>query len=140
MSDKTLKIIALVALVAVILSTFNSYLILNSTTNIQEQLYAQEESITNLNSIQSQQISDLQTTLGEQGDSLNSLETRLESFEALQTALDAQEEMLDIIQSRLETVEALQTALDAQEESLNVLQPKLESLESQNSNQEEQIS
>ena len=139
MSDKILKVIAIVALIAVLLSAFNSYLILNNTTNIQEQLDMQKESITDLNNNQSQQISDLKIALDEKKTSLSALESRLETVESLQATLDIQEDMLNVLQSRLETVELLQTALDAQEESLNILQFELDNLESQNTNQQEQI-
>ena len=122
MSDKILKVIAIVALIAVLLSAFNSYLILNNTTNIQEQLDMQKESITDLSNNQSQQISDLKIALDEKKTSLSALESRLETVESLQATLDVQEDMLNVLQSRLETVELLQTALDAQEESLNILQ------------------
>ena len=139
MSDKILKVIAIVALVAVLLSVFNSYLILNSSTNIQEQLDTQKESITDLGNSQSQQISDLKNVLDEQKASLSALESRLEAVESLQATLDTQEDMLNLLQSKLEIVESLQTSLDAQEDSLNSLELEVENLTSQNTNQQTQI-
>ena len=82
MSDKTLKVIAIVALVAVILSAFNSYLIFDSTTNIQEQLDTQKDWISALNNNQTKQIEELKTNMDEQIERFSALQNKLETVEA----------------------------------------------------------
>ncbi len=113
MSNRTLKLVAIIAVAAVIFSAFNTCLILDSI-RAQEQINTQEERI-------------------------NELETSLEQFSAqnkqleeLQGALDAQEERLNELQSALddvavqaEQINKLQNALDqlnVQEEQISELQ------------------
>ena len=72
MFNRTLKLVAIIAVVAVIFSAFNTYLILDSI-RAQEQINAQEE-----------RINELET-------SLEQFSAQSEQLEELQGALDAQE-------------------------------------------------
>jgi serine protease Do len=112
MSNRTLKAVTIIAVVAIAFSAFNTYLILDSI-RVQEQLNAQEE-----------QLTEIQTTLEQ-------LRIQNEELDKIQSALDqlnAQEEQIVQIQNSLEQ-------LDAQREQIEELQNSLEQLDTQ----EEQI-
>jgi len=103
MSNRTLKLVAIIAVVAIIFSAFNTYLILDSI-RAQEQLNTQEE-----------RINELET-------SLEQFSAQSEQLEELQGALDAQEERLNELQSVLDDVAVQAEQLDAQEEQISELQ------------------
>ena len=129
MSNKTLKVIAIVALVAVILSAFNSYLILDSATNIQKQLDIQKDWISALNNNQTEQIEVLKTTMDEQIERLSSLQNKLETVEA--NYADQQKEIselhIDLDQTKVDLEEhtlALSTLIN----QVNILEDKIDQL------------
>ena len=129
MSDKTLKVIAIVALVAVILSAFNSYLIFDSTTNIQEQLDTQKDWISALNNNQTKQIEELKTNMDEQIERFSALQNKLETVEA--NYADQQKQIsgllieLDQINVELEdNILALSTLLN----QVNILEDNIDQL------------
>ncbi len=103
MSNRTLKLVAIIAVVAIIFSAFNTYLILDSI-RAQEQLNTQEE-----------RINELET-------SLKQFSAQSEQLEELQSALDAQEERLNELQSALDEVAVQTEQLDTQEEQISELQ------------------
>ncbi|MCK4884657.1 trypsin-like peptidase domain-containing protein, partial [Candidatus Bathyarchaeota archaeon] len=103
MSNRTLKLVAIIAVVAIIFSAFNTYLILDSI-RAQEQLNTQEE-----------RINELET-------SLEQFIAKSEQLEELQGALDAQEERLNELQSVLDDVAVQAEQLDVQEEQISELQ------------------
>lgn len=103
MSNRTLKLVAIIAVVAIIFSAFNTYLILDSI-RAQEQLNTQEE-----------RINELET-------SLEQFSAQSEQLEELQGALDAQEERLNELQSVLDDVAVQAEQLDVQEEQISELQ------------------
>ncbi len=103
MSNRTLKLVAIIAVVAIIFSAFNTYLILDSI-RAQEQLNTQEERINEL------------------GTSLEQFNAQSEQLEELQGALDAQEERLNELQSVLDDVAVQAEQLDVQEEQISELQ------------------
>jgi serine protease Do len=86
MSNRNLKIVAIIAVVAILFSAFNTYLILDSI-HVQEQLSAQEEQINVLQnaieqlSIQNEKLDELQSAL----EQVNAHE---EQISELQSALD----------------------------------------------------
>jgi len=102
MSNRTLKVVAIIAIVAIAFSAFNTYLILDSI-RVQEQLNAQEEQISELQSAleqinaQEEQINQIQKTLEQ-------IDIQREQIKELQNALaqlDAQEEQISELQSAL---------------------------------------
>ena len=103
MSNRTLKLVAIIAVVAIIFSAFNTYLILDSI-RAQEQLNTQEE-----------RINELET-------SLEQFIAKSEQLEELQGALDGQEERLNELQSVLDDVAVQAEQLDVQEEQISELQ------------------
>lgn len=121
MSNKALTVIAIIAVLAIVFSSFNTYLILDSV-RVQEQLNAQQEA----------QINDLQNAL----DQLSIQEEQLNELQSALDQLDTQEERLDELQSTLDQLSVqedqsseLQNALDqlsSQEDQLNELQSALD--------------
>ena len=68
MSNRTLKLVAILSIVAIVFSAFNTYLILDSL-QVQEQINAQEKKIDDLEtslellSIQNEQFNELQSVI-----------------------------------------------------------------------------
>lgn len=119
MSNRTLKVVAIIAVVAIIFSAFNTYLILDSI-RLQEQLNVQEEKINELQndldqfSTQKEQLNELQSALNTQGERLNELQSTLDQ-------LSIQEEQLS----------ELQSALDETRDSIGVARSDLSNLTNQ---------
>jgi serine protease Do len=102
MSNRTLKIVAIIAIVALIFSAFNTYLILDSV-RVQEQLNAQEEQ---LNEIQNalEQLSTQEEQIRELQSALEQLSVQVEQINEIQNALEqlsTQEEQIRELQSTL---------------------------------------
>jgi serine protease Do len=106
MSSKTLKVVAIIAVVAIFFSTLSFYLILDSFS-VREQLRRQEE-----------QLNELQNVLGqldELQEALKQLDAQEEQLNELQNALgqlDEQEEQLNELQNSIAQLDELQTALE----------------------------
>jgi len=98
MSDKVTKIIALIAIVAVAVSVFNSYLILNNMDNLQEKLNTQNEELENLMEEQNDQIEQLQQNLDEAQIALQDLETNLETAKIVS---EDQQDKIEQLQTEL---------------------------------------
>ena len=117
MSNRTLKTVAIIAIVTIIFSALNAYLILDSI-RVQEQLHAQEEKIDELHSaleqlsIQNEQLNELQSALNAQEKRINELQNTLEQ-------LSVQGEQITKLQSALEQ-------LHVQEEKISELQGALD--------------
>ena len=115
MSSRTLKLVAIIAVVAIVFSAFNTYLILDSI-RVQEQLTAQEEKIDELQnsleqlSIQNEQLAELQDILDAQEERLNELQTALDDLSVQGEQLTVQQQQLGIQQAQ---ISELQNALDA---------------------------
>ena len=107
MSNRTLKLVAIIAVVTIIFSAFNTYLILDSI-RAQEQLNAQEE-----------RINELET-------SLEQFSAQSEQLEELQGALDAQEERVSELQSALDELSVQGDQLNVQEGQISELQSRLD--------------
>jgi serine protease Do len=82
MSDKILKALAALVIVAIVLSTFNTYLILESNNNARKYYDAQEGKIADLNSTQIEQMATLQNLLNTQEERLSSLQSNLDNLTA----------------------------------------------------------
>jgi serine protease Do len=102
MSNRTLKAVAIIAVIAIVFSAFNTYLILDSI-RVQEQLNAQEEQLDEIQnaieqlSIQNEELDELQIALEQ-------LDTQREQINELQNSLeqlDTQEEQISELQSAL---------------------------------------
>ncbi|MCW4022880.1 MAG: trypsin-like peptidase domain-containing protein [Candidatus Bathyarchaeota archaeon] len=98
MSGKIFKIIAIVAVFAVVVSVFNSYMILSSTNNLQEQLLIQNEELQKLTEEQNDQIEHLQQSLDETQAALQDFENKLES---VQTEYENQQNQIEQLQTEL---------------------------------------
>ena len=104
MSHRTLKLIALVAAVAVIFSAFNTYLILDNI-NAKDQLNTQKERINELETslgqlnVQNAQIEELQGTINSQEERLNELQTALNEVSVPVRPIDAQQEQIIELQT-----------------------------------------
>jgi len=103
MSSRTLKLIIVVAVIVVVFSAFNAYLILDNIHN-QEQI-----------TTQTKRINELETSLEE-------FSSQNEHLEKLQVVLDAQEERLRELQMAVSDVVVQDERIDAQEEQIRELQ------------------
>ena len=103
MSSRTLKLITVVAVIVVVFSAFNAYLILDNIHN-QEQITTQTKRITELET------------------SLEEFSSQNEQLEKLQVVLDAQEERLRELQMAVSDVVVQDERIDAQEEQIRELQ------------------
>ena len=103
MSSRTLKLITVVAVIVVVFSAFNAYLILDNIHN-QEQI-----------TTQTKRINELETSLEE-------FSSQNEQLEKLQVVLDAQEERLRELQMAVSDVVVQDERIDAQEEQIRELQ------------------
>jgi len=103
MSSRTLKLITVVAVIVVVFSAFNAYLILDNIHN-QEQI-----------TTQTKRINELETSLEE-------FSSQNEQLEKLQVVLDAQEERLGELQMAVSDVVVQDERIDAQEEQIRELQ------------------
>ena len=114
MSNKTLKLVTIIAVVAIVFSAFNTYLILDRTS-VQEQLNAQEEKIDELQtsleqlSIQNEQLAQLQTVLDAQEERFNELQTVIDELKVPGEQLNVQQQQLDV---QSQQISELQSALD----------------------------
>ncbi|MDG6222223.1 MAG: serine protease [Candidatus Bathyarchaeota archaeon] len=113
--DKIIKIIVVLALVAIIVSTFNSYLVIQSASNIQQQLNQQEEESERIFNEQNEQIESLQTTLNETKSVLEDFETKLDTLEEQNSN---QQEKINTLQLELD-----QDLLDL-EEKIDQMEPQ----------------
>jgi S1-C subfamily serine protease len=126
MSSKTLKVVAIVSIVAIFFSAFSFYLILDSVS-LRDQLHRQEE-----------QLSELQDSLEQLDDlqgAIEQLAAQQEQLKELQNAirqLDEQEEQLSELQKAIVQLDELQDALeqfDTQDQQFNNLQTQLNDLQ-----------
>ena len=120
MFSRTLRAAVVIAVVAIVFSAFNTYLIIDRF-NVQEQLDAQEEQINELES-------DLQQ-LSFQNHQLNEL----------QNALDAQEERIVELQNTLEQLSIQETQIYELQSALNEVKDNIEEAQSNLSNLSDQI-
>ena len=104
MSNRTLKLVAIIAIVSIIFSAFNTYLILDSI-RAQEQLNTQEERI-------------------------NELETSLEQFSAQSAQLEELQGAIDTHEERVSDLQSVLDELSVQEEPLNVSEVQISELQS----------
>jgi S1-C subfamily serine protease len=119
MSNKTLKLIAGVACIAVIVSLLNTYLILENI-NSKEQITEQENRINELESSleqldeQKQIIDELQTTINAQEERITDLQNILNNFTVPTDLIDEQTQQINALQTALtETKNELSEATSA---------------------------
>jgi len=158
MSNRNLKVIAIIAIVVVVFSAFNSYLLLENI-RVQEQLSAQEEQIGDLQnaveqlSIQNEKLDEIQSALEQlntQQEQLDEIQSFLEQFsiqngevDELQSALaqlDAQREQIEQIQTALEQVSTNEGQISELQSALNEAKLDIEEAKSNLSNLTNQIS
>jgi len=122
MSYRNLKVVAIIAVVVIVFSAFNTYLILDSI-RVQEQLSAQEE-----------QINDLQNAI----DQLSIQNEKLDELQSVLEQINAQEEQIEQIQTTLEQVNTteerigeLQSVLDEAKGNIEETRSNLSNLANQ---------
>ncbi len=107
MSNRTLKLVAIIAVVAIVFSAFNTYLILDSI-RVQEQLNVQQEKISELQnsleqlSIQNEQLAELQGAIDAQEERLSELQTALDELSVTEEQLNVQQEQIIELESALD--------------------------------------
>ena len=106
MSKRILKVVAILAVVAILFSAFNTYLILDSI-QVQEKINAQEEKIDTLET------------------SLEQLSIQNEQFDELQSVFDAQEERFNELQNALNELTVPEEQINVQREQISELQSAL---------------
>ncbi|MGD9131965.1 MAG: trypsin-like peptidase domain-containing protein [Candidatus Bathyarchaeota archaeon] len=135
--NRNLKVIAIIAVVVLVFSAFNAYLMLENI-RVQEQLSAQEEQIDELQnaveqlSIQNEKLDEIQS-------SLEQLSIHNEELDELQSALaqlDAQKEQ---IQTTLEQVNTTEEQISELQSALNEAKLDIEEAKSNISNLTNQI-
>ncbi len=120
MSNRIIKLIAITAIVAIIFSAFNTYLILDSI-RIREQLTINEGKIDELQSsleqlgTQNEQLAELQDTIESQEKRLDELQNKLDNFVDPKNQLNTQQQQLDIQQSQ---ISELQNSLDTMSDEI----------------------
>jgi serine protease Do len=136
MSNRTIKAAVIIAVVAIIFSAFNTYLILDSI-RIQHQLNAQEEQINELQSalqqlsIQNQQLNELQTTLNAQEERIDILQTTLEQLNLQETQINELQSALEQLNIQETQITELQSALNEAKEDIQEAQSDLSNLSNQ---------
>jgi serine protease Do len=120
MSNRNLKVTAIIVVVVVVFSAFSAYLMFDNI-RVKEQLSAQEEQIDDLQnaveqlSIQNEKLDEIQRAL----EQLNAQQEQLNEIQSSLEQLSAQYEELDELQSALDQ-------LDAQREQIQQIQATLE--------------
>ena len=157
MSNRNLKLIAIIAVIVIVFSAFNAYLMLDSI-RVQEQLSAQKEQIDDLQntveqlSIQNEKLDEIQSALEQLNttqEQLNEIQTSLqqlsvqnEELDELQSALDqldAQREQIKQIQTTLEQVNTSERQISELQSALNEAKLNIEEAKSNLSNLTNQI-
>ncbi|MFA5364254.1 MAG: trypsin-like peptidase domain-containing protein [Candidatus Bathyarchaeia archaeon] len=122
MSSNTLKALAVIAVVAVVLSAFNTYLLLDNI-NVKEQL-----------NTQTQQLNELQNALdqlGDQQDKLDELQNALDQLQAQQTQINELQGTVGQLSTQTEQINELQTALTQAQNDIQDITSDLTSLRNQ---------
>jgi serine protease Do len=126
MSNRNLKIVAIIAVAAIAFSAFNTYLILDSI-HVQEQLSAQEEQINELQnaieqlSIQNEKLDEIQAAL----EQVNTYEEEISELQTAIEQLNANEEQINELETTLEQINVQMERIDANEEQISELQSAL---------------
>ncbi len=137
MSNWTLKVTAIIAVVAIVFSASSVYLIFETVRVQEQQLSKQEAQLNELQdalealSIQEGQLDDLQSVLEQLAAQEEQLSTQEEQLNAQKEQLNQLQNslgQLDELQNALEQIDAQEGQLNAQEEQLNELQDTVEAL------------
>ena len=132
MSERTLKIVALIAVISIIFSASNTYLILDRINTQENQLDAQQDRISQLEtsllqfSNQSQQLEQLQETISTQQERLTSLQNALNNVTNQANQIAAQNEKISELQTAITTT---QTNLSTVTSDLSTLADDLTALD-----------
>ena len=142
MSSRTIKFVVIIAVVAIIFSAFNTYLILDSI-HVQNKLSAYEGKIDELQFsleqliAENEQLTDLRSALDAQEQRLNELENTLDDLAVPEEQLNIQQQQLSMQQSQISELQAdLDTTRDEIEEftsSLSNLADQIDELDQSSS-------
>jgi len=142
MSSRTIKFVVIIAVVAIIFSAFNTYLILDSI-HVQNKLSAYEGKIDELQFsleqliAENEQLTDLRSALDAQEQRLNELQNALDDLAVPEEQLNIQQQQLSMQQSQISELQAdLDTTRDEIEEftsSLSNLADQIDELDQSSS-------
>ncbi len=130
MSSRTLKLVVIIAVVAIIFSAFNTYFIIDSI-HVQKQLSTYEGKIDELRFsldqliTENKQLTELQSVLGAQEQRLNELQNTLNSLTFPEEQLNTQQQQLSLQQSQ---ISELQIALDTMRDEIEEFSSSLSNL------------
>ena len=136
MSNRTTKIAVIIAIVSIIFSVLNTYLILNNI-QIQNQLNIQKEEISELQSslqqlsAQNQQLNELQNTLEAQEERIDELQNTLDQLNHQETQIDELQSALEQLNIQEIEISNLQSALNEAEDDIQEAQSNLSTLTNQ---------
>ena len=122
MSYRNFKVVAIIAVVVIVFSAFNTYLILDSI-RVQEQLSAQEE-----------QINDLQNAIDQlsiQNEKLDELQSALEQINAQEEQIKQIQTTLEQVNTNEERISELQSVLDEAKGNIEETRSNLSNLTNQ---------
>ena len=122
MSYRNLKVVAIIAVVAIVFSAFNTYLILDNI-HVKEQLSAQEE-----------QINDLQNAIDQltiQNEKLDELQSALEQINAQEQQIKQIQTTLEQVNTNEEQISELQSVLDEAKGNIEETKSNLSNLANQ---------
>jgi len=129
MSSTTLKIVTIIAVVAIVFSAFNSYLIFDSIS-VQEQINELRDSLGQL-IIQNEQIDELQSAINAQEERINGLQSALEQLNIQEDQLDELQNALDQLNAQEQQISELQSALDEAKDGIEESKSSLSNLADQ---------
>lgn len=142
MSSRTIKLVTIIAVVAIVFSAFNTYLILDSI-HVQNKLSAYEGKIDELQFsleqliAENEQLTDLRSALDAQEQRLNELQNTLDDLAVPEEQLNIQQQQLSMQQSQISELQAdLDTTRDEIEEftsSLSNLADQIDELDQSSS-------
>ncbi len=133
MSSRTIKVTVIIAIVAIIFSAFNTYLILDNI-EIQDQLNAQKVQINQLqNTLEelitsNQKIDELQTTMEAQEERIDELQNTLEQLSLQKTQIAELQSALGQLNIQETQIDELQSALNETKEDIQEVQSNLSAL------------
>jgi len=140
MSNRTLKIVAIIAVIALLFSAFNTYLILDSI-RVKEQLSAQEKQLNEIQNsleeliIQNEELDELQSVL----EQINTQEEQISQIQKTLEQIDIQREQIIELQNDLKHIDTHEVQISELQSALDEAKGNIEETKSNLSNLTNQI-
>ena len=140
MSNRTLKIVAIIAVIALLFSAFNTYLILDSI-RVKEQLSAQEKQLNEIQNsleeliIQNEELDELQSAL----EQINTQEEQISQIQKTLEQIDIQREQIIELQNDLKQINTHEVQISELQNALDEAKDNIEETKSNISNLTNQI-